>query len=209
MKGTDQRSHHSFALAFSDTREMGAAKLTCSGICSCAPTSLYGREKPKPNDRRCTWCGPDKTSLHHVENVVLQPRFPSLGTRLQGFGRKHAGSRGGLNAASSFESRLRSTHHARRRAVASMLQSRDAEDGSRSRYNSTSLSNSSGCCVVSIQTTPIAELPPQHAKSVGETTSATDHAEGSSFKVLSYFVGKGAAGTGWVHQQSIELASTT
>jgi hypothetical protein len=38
--------------------------------------------------------------------------------------------------------------------------------------------------------------------------SLTSAVENTSFKVLSFFVGKGAAGTGRLHQQSIVLADT-
>jgi hypothetical protein len=56
-----------------------------------------------------------------------------------------------------------------------------------------SAGDTTSCCIVTVRTL---------------SRSLTSAVENTSFKVLSFFVGKGAAGTGRLHQQSIVLADT-
>jgi len=136
--------------------EMGTATLTCAGICRCTPTTLSGHAGGKPR-RVDPVTGQRRTSLHHVENVILQPA----------------------------------------------LHPTEAEEASAAAASvGRAGTNASGCCIVSIRT-----LPPSAAESRATTTSGSPPA--SSFKILSFFVGKGAAGTGRLHQQSIVMAGTT
>ena len=143
--------------------EMGRATLTCAGICRYTPTTLSGHAGGKPR-RIDPVTGQRRTSLHHVENVILQPALHPT---------------------------------AAEEALAA-----PAASASVGRAGT----NSSGCCIVSIRTLPV--RPPSAAES-SRTTATFGSPPPSSFKILSFFVGKGAAGTGRLHQQSIIMAGTT
>ena len=136
--------------------EMGTAALRCSGVCECHPTTLSGLAAGRPK-RIDPLTGLRRTSLHHVENVVLRPAA-AMGAR----------------------------------TVASV-----AGAGV----------NATGCCIVSIRTLPPSAEAQAAARAAAPASSAA--ASAASFKILSFFVGKGTAGTGRLHQQSIVMAETT
>lgn len=80
-------------------------------------------------------------------------------------------------------------------------------------------SRAAGCCIVSVTTRLVSELPESLSTTGGAMPTATKRRRGASlpapsaapttalkFKVLSFFVGSTAAGRGRLHQQSIVLS---
>jgi len=141
-------------------QEMGSASLSCSGVCTCAPATLSGREGGRPR-KVDPLTGLRRTSLHHVENVILRPA-----------------------------------------------------DGPTSPVDPIRMDgNASGCCIVSVRTAPPLAAARLTGRGVAARMAAVRGGAGlapanASFKILSFFVGKGAAGTGRLHQQSVTMAGT-
>ena len=177
----------SFKLGYLKTynRQFGPALLTCSGICECKATTLSGGAVGRP--KRIN--GRDRTSLHHVENVVLRPTGGSGGGGPGFLFLTGNATTAKQMARARRRSLLASRHNTRLVDVAGSPIQAPASNGSGG------VSNAS-CCIVTVRTLP--------------NVAVEGHATASSaFKVLSFFVGKGAAGTGRLHQQSIVLAGTT
>jgi hypothetical protein len=172
------------------SREFGPARLSCSGICHCTSTALSGGASGKP--KRVN--GRDRTSLHHVENVVLHPTVALGGNGSvlrQGRGVRRRVLTGGRRAGG-----------ATRRGLSNQTMKPDDQPSSLSSNTRVftrrvaapaSAGDTTSCCIVTVRTL---------------SRSLTSAVENTSFKVLSFFVGKGAAGTGRLHQQSIVLADT-
>jgi len=201
----------SFKLGYLKTynEEFGAARLSCSGICRCAVTDLSGLASGRP--KRIN--GRDRTSLHHVENVVLHPLA-------------RGGGRGAANTTSGFTVAHLKSPRARRRALANTGSIRRVTDVMRENNTQTwpswqvngswagSATVNASCCIVSIRTLAreyrqVRASPSGSRHGSSSKRAARSPVHAASFKVLSFFVGKGAAGTGRLHQQSIVLAGTT
>ena len=175
------------------SREFGPARLSCSGICRCTSTALSGGASGKP--KRIN--GRDRTSLHHVENVVLHPTLAlgGNGTVLkQGRGVRRRVLTGGRRAGGATRRGLSNQTKPSWMVVAdeSSILSSSTSLVTRRVAAPASAGDTMSCCIVTLRT----------------LSRSLASAENTSFKVLSFFVGKGAAGTGRLHQQSIVLADT-
>jgi len=125
----------------------------------------------------------DRVSMHHVENIVLHPRHAR--------GHRRPLNRNGRIKPQASE-------------ITPASKALEKGDSTQRRAGRTD----ENCCIVAIETLPakpraLSKIPGRYRGDQEKDRLSSPETVGTAFKVLSFFVGTSAAGTGRLHQQSI------